>query len=43
MGIIRSTFLISPEQKIAHIWTKVRVKGHIVKVLEKLKDLRDTF
>ncbi|MGK7925925.1 MAG: thioredoxin-dependent thiol peroxidase [Spirulina sp.] len=39
MGIIRSTFLISPDQKIAYIWSKVRVKGHVLKVLEKLKEL----
>ncbi|MFW9973190.1 MAG: thioredoxin-dependent thiol peroxidase [Candidatus Odinarchaeota archaeon] len=28
MGVIRSTFLIDPEGKIAHIWPKVTVKGH---------------
>lgn len=39
MGIIRSTFLISPDQNIAHIWKKVRVKGHVYNVLEKIKEL----
>jgi peroxiredoxin Q/BCP len=28
MGVIRSTFLIDPEGKIAHLWPKVSVKGH---------------
>jgi peroxiredoxin Q/BCP len=29
MGVVRSTFIISPEGKIAKVWTKVRVKNHI--------------
>lgn len=37
MGIIRSTFLINPEQAIAQVWTKVRTKGHAAAVLEALK------
>jgi peroxiredoxin Q/BCP len=28
MGMIRSTFLIDPEGKIAHVWPKVKVDGH---------------
>ncbi|HDZ17477.1 hypothetical protein LCGC14_1388410 [marine sediment metagenome] len=28
MGVTRSTFLIGPDGKIAHIWPKVSVKGH---------------
>jgi len=39
-GVIRSTFLIDPEGKIAYIWPKVRVKGHVQKVKEKLKELK---
>ena len=39
MGIIRSTFLINSEGKIAHIWTKVRVKNHVINVLNTLEDL----
>ena len=39
MGIIRSTFLISPDGKIARVWSKVRVKGHVLQVLEKLQEL----
>ena len=40
MGIVRSTFLINPDGEIAHIWPKVKVKGHAQEVLEKLKELK---
>lgn len=40
LGIIRSTFLIDPQGKIAHIWSNVRVKGHAEVVLQKLQELR---
>lgn len=33
MGIERSTFAISPEGKILHVWRKVRVRGHVEEVL----------
>lgn len=39
MGVVRSTFLIDPQGKIAHIWRKVRVKGHVDAVKEKLVEL----
>ncbi|WP_281951498.1 thioredoxin-dependent thiol peroxidase [Nitrosophilus kaiyonis] len=39
-GVIRSTFLIDPDGNIAFIWPKVRVKGHVEKVKEKLKELQ---
>ncbi len=39
MGVVRSTYLIDPEGKIAYIWPKVKVAGHIDAVLEKLKEL----
>ncbi len=39
-GIVRSTFLIDPEGKIAAKWEKVKVKGHVDKVLEKLDELQ---
>lgn len=39
-GVIRSTFLIDPQGKIAHIWKNVKVKGHIKEVREKLEALR---
>ncbi|MEM7726722.1 MAG: thioredoxin-dependent thiol peroxidase [Cyanobacteria bacterium P01_A01_bin.45] len=40
MGIERSTFLIQPDQIVAHSWFKVRTKGHAETVLNKLKDLK---
>ena len=39
MGIQRSTFLINTEQKIQHIWNKVKVPGHAEEVLEVVKKL----
>lgn len=39
MGIIRSTFLISPDGKIHQIWSKVRVKNHVEKVLATLQEV----
>lgn len=40
-GVIRSTFLINPQGKIAYIWKNVKVKGHIEEVFAKLKELQD--
>ena len=40
-GVIRTTVLIDPEGKIAYIWPKVRVKGHVEQVKEKLKELKE--
>ena len=34
MGVVRSTFLIDAEGKIAGIWDNVRLKGHIDAVLD---------
>jgi peroxiredoxin Q/BCP len=39
MGVVRSTFLIDPDGKIAEAWEKVRVKGHVEAVKEKLTEL----
>ena len=39
MGIDRSTFLIDSKGKIARIWRKVRVPGHVEDVLEAAKSL----
>jgi peroxiredoxin Q/BCP len=39
MGVVRSTFLINPEGKIVHKWERVRVKGHVDKILKRLKEL----
>jgi peroxiredoxin Q/BCP len=39
MGIIRSTFLIGPDGRIARIWPKVKVAGHAAEVLAATKAL----
>ena len=38
MGVERSTFLINKERILVEEFRKVRVKGHIEKVLDKLKE-----
>lgn len=40
MGVVRSTYLIAPDGTIAATWDKVRVKGHVEAVKEKLKELQ---
>jgi len=40
MGVVRSTFLISPDGTLAYKWEKVRVKNHVQDVKEKLLELR---
>lgn len=37
-GVERSTFLINPEGMIISVWRKVKVKGHVNDVLEKLTE-----
>lgn len=37
MGIERSTFLIGPDGKVLEAWRKVRVKGHVDKVIEAVR------
>jgi peroxiredoxin Q/BCP len=39
MGILRSTFLIGPDGKVAQVWSKVKPVGHGAEVLEALKAL----
>lgn len=39
MGVVRSTFLLSPDGKVAKTWKKVKAEGHAAKVLEALKEL----
>ena len=39
MGILRMTYLIGPDGRIARIWPKVRVEGHAAEVLEAAKAL----
>jgi peroxiredoxin Q/BCP len=43
LGVVRSTFLIDPQQKIAHIWMPVNVNGHVEDVLHTLQHLQTTF
>ena len=38
-GVIRSTFIISPEGKIVKEFRNVKAKGHAAKVLEELKTI----
>ncbi len=40
-GVIRSTFIIDPEGNIAAVWPKVRVKGHVEAVKQKLEELKN--
>jgi peroxiredoxin Q/BCP len=39
MGIARTTFLIDKTGKIAAIWPKVKVDGHIREVIKQLESL----
>ena len=39
VGVIRSTVTVGPDGRVARIWPKVRVKGHVDKVLEAVKEL----
>jgi len=39
MGILRNTYLIGPDGKIAQLWEKVKVKGHAEEVLAAAKAL----
>jgi len=39
MGVVRTTYIIDPDGQIAAVWKKVRVKGHVEAVREKLAEL----
>ncbi len=39
-GVVRSTFLVDPEGRIAHTWRKVKVADHVEAVIEKLAELK---
>jgi thioredoxin-dependent peroxiredoxin len=39
LGVVRATFLIGPDQRIAQVWPKVSVAGHAEEVLAAAKDL----
>jgi peroxiredoxin Q/BCP len=38
-GILRTTFLIDPEGKVARVWPQVKVDGHSEQVREALREL----
>jgi peroxiredoxin Q/BCP len=38
MGVVRTTFVIGPDGKILHIFSKVKPEGHAVEVLAYLKE-----
>jgi peroxiredoxin Q/BCP len=39
MGILRNTYLIGPDGRIARVWEKVKVKGHAEEVLAAAREL----
>ena len=39
LGVVRATFLIGPDQRIAEVWPKVSVTGHAEEVLAAAKAL----
>lgn len=39
MGIERATYLIDADGKIAHVWRKVKVPGHVEAVLDVVRDV----
>ncbi len=39
MGMVRTTYLVGKDGRIARVWNKVKVKGHAAEVLEAAKGL----
>ncbi|MCB1487098.1 MAG: peroxiredoxin [Bauldia sp.] len=39
VGVIRSTVMVGPDGRVARVWPRVRVKGHVDKVLEAVRAL----
>jgi len=39
MRIVRTTFLINPNGKIVKIWDNIKVKDHVIDVLDTLKNI----
>jgi peroxiredoxin Q/BCP len=37
LGVTRATFVIDTEGKVAHVWPKVKVDGHVQEILQTLK------
>ncbi len=42
MGVVRSSFLVGPDGRIAHAWPKVSADGHAAEVAEVLRAARGT-
>jgi thioredoxin-dependent peroxiredoxin len=40
MGIVRSSFLIDPDGRIARVWPKVKADGHAAEVMQALTDAK---
>jgi len=40
MGVIRSTVLIDPAGRVAHVWPRVQARGHAAEVRGRLEELR---
>ncbi len=40
MGVLRTTFLIAPDGKIAHVFEQVKPQGHSTEILAALKEVR---
>ncbi len=40
MGVARTTFIIGPDGKVAHVFEKVKPEGHDAEVLERLRQAR---
>lgn len=38
-GVVRTTFILDPQGRVAAAWHKVKVPGHVDEVLEKLSEL----
>ncbi len=40
-GMVRATFLIDPSGRISQLWDNLRVKGHVPRVLDRLREELD--
>jgi peroxiredoxin Q/BCP len=40
MGIVRTTVIVSPEGKVAKVYPKVKVNGHVEAVIDAIKELK---
>ena len=38
MGIVRSTFLVGPDGRVAAAWPKVKAEGHAAQVLAAIRE-----